>query len=160
MAAQSRQWAQKNPSKRALTTRKSRQKSYDRYLTKLYEWRERNPDRVKEIKAKAIARRPWCTMLSHAKYRSKRDRAVYTLTHEWAQQVWTGRCAITGFPFSKGTRRAHPLSPSIDPTKGYTPSNCRFILNCINLFKGNMHEEQMLATARAIADWSRQEKRS
>lgn len=79
----------------------------------------------------------------------------YTLSDSWAETVWTGKCALTGIEFVKSDKGLSPFSPSIDridATQGYTTQNCRFILNCLNIFKGKMTDSQMLSIAKALVE--------
>jgi hypothetical protein len=78
---------------------------------------------------------------------------------EWAEKTYTGVCALTGLPFINsaqaiaGKSGGRPYSPSIDrinPLKGYTQDNCRFVLFAVNSFKGTMSDPEMYHIARAL----------
>ena len=82
--------------------------------------------------------------------RSKKRGIECDLTVEWAQQRWTGKCELTGIEFRPAIGRQTPFSPSIDridPAKGYTQANCRFILGAVNYLKANGTDEDMFHIA-------------
>lgn len=98
---------------------------------------------------------PWHTIVKGAQARSKVKNIPCDLTPEWARARWTGRCELTGLPFEIGLRGSGGklFSPSVDkiiPALGYTQSNCRFILHCVNIFKYTGTDEQMYAVANAL----------
>jgi len=100
---------------------------------------------------------PYRMLVLSAKGRARKKQVPYDLTVQWAQERWTGRCELTGIPFElaygRGKKGGRPLSPSldrIDPAKGYTQGNCRFVLQAINAFKGTMPDEEMLRLAEAL----------
>lgn len=88
-----------------------------------------------------------------ARARSLQNNLEYNLTPEWAEARWTGKCEVCGLSFDlKGKRQA--LSPSIDkidPTRGYTQDNCRFVAWAVNRFKGENSENDMWRVAIAMA---------
>jgi len=78
----------------------------------------------------------------------------FDLTPEWAAARWTGRCEISGLPFT--SEKLQPLTPSIDkidPHGGYTQTNCRFIGLALNRFKADFSDGAILEIARAIASY-------
>lgn len=98
---------------------------------------------------------PWKPLLSNVQERAKKKGIVFSLTSEWAEARWTGRCEVTDIPFWIGRRGNGPsrLGPSvdrIDPRVGYIPDNCRFILMAVNAMKQNGSDEEMLEIAKAI----------
>lgn len=97
---------------------------------------------------------PWLVSLQSAKARCKKTGGEFSLTSEWARDRWTGRCEVTNIPFIISKRPAPFLfSPSLDrkdPTKGYTPDNCRYVLHAVNALKGVGTDEQMVEIAKAI----------
>lgn len=99
---------------------------------------------------------PWLNSLRGSKQRAKRLGIPFELTKAWATERWTGRCEVTNIPFVLSTaRNPYLFSPSldrIDPIKGYTCSNCRFVLHAVNALKGQGTNEQMLLIAKAIVD--------
>jgi hypothetical protein len=98
--------------------------------------------------------KPYLKIIRDSRARAKRKNVKFTLTRKWAEQVWTGNCQLTGIPFEEPNHKnAHAYSASvdrIDPDKGYVPENCRFILNCINSFKGKLSDEEVLNLAQAL----------
>lgn len=99
---------------------------------------------------------PWMPLLGNAKHRAKVRGLPFNLTPEWAQSVYTGRCALTNIPFlihRERSRGAHAFSPSIDRIRGeagYVVDNCRFILHAVNAFRGTLRDEEMVELARWI----------
>lgn len=96
---------------------------------------------------------PWKILMTMARVRAKEKESPFDLTYEWCEKRWTGRCELTGLPFVLGSSRRGPFSPSIDqiePKKGYTQSNARFILWAINSMKGEGTDEEMFAVAGAL----------
>lgn len=97
---------------------------------------------------------PYTVSLNSAKARAKKKKLEFNLTIQWCKDNWTGKCALTGIYF-------YTLKPNkkqifqwnsctidrIDSSKGYTQDNCRFILFCINAFKGTMSDKEMLNVA-------------
>lgn len=82
-----------------------------------------------------------------------------TLTPRWVEK-WSNvtHCPVTGLPFvltgETINGAPHPLSPSvdrIDPSEGYTDSNCRVVSCFVNFAKNAWSDEQfkflVLATA-------------
>jgi hypothetical protein len=102
---------------------------------------------------KTRATTPWKISLSAAKVRAKQNGTTFDLTYKWAESRWTGYCELTGLPFVLGSGRRGPYSPSVDqiePKKGYTLGNSRFVLWAINSMKGEGTDEQMIFIARAL----------
>jgi hypothetical protein len=98
---------------------------------------------------------PWLVLINAAKARAKKKGLVFSLTPAWGEVRWTGRCELSGLPFTLGLRgsgakRFSPSIDKIDPKKGYTPSNCCIILWCLNAFKYDGTDDQMLMVARAL----------
>lgn len=98
--------------------------------------------------------KPWTVSVRGAQSRAKKKNLPFDLTYEWAEAVWTGRCELTGIPFSLGIRHSRDvLGPSvdkIDASKGYVQNNCRFVLHCINTFKYTGTDENMYRVAEAL----------
>ena len=108
---------------------------------------------------KRRAEYPWYAMLLAAGDRSRNSGLEYNLTKEWAEKTYTGLCCLTNIPFitsydkPAGKSGCRPYSPSIDrinPLKGYTRDNCRWVLFAVNSFKQQMTDQEMYAIAHAL----------
>ena len=100
---------------------------------------------------------PWVFLLDAAKARAKLKKLPFDLDVTWAEEAYSGRCQITKIPFVIGRGRSgfNALSPTIDrinPRLGYLKNNCRFVLMSVNVFKGQMTDEEMKSIALAIVD--------
>ncbi len=129
------------------------------YIARQKERSARNPEGRRRVVRRSRARKPWLKALNASLARTAKDGGLNTLTKEWAQTTYTGKCVLTGFPFTVGNgdvvrkNGAHPYAPSIDkidPTKGYTPDNCRFVLWVVNKFKDRMTDDEMFVVAGAL----------
>lgn len=127
-----------------------RAKNYER----LKKWKQNNPEKWLVYKRRRYDRSPFLRLIAKAKIRAKAGDIQYNLTIDWARARWTGRCEITGAEFQKTTvGRMTSFSASldrIDPSKGYTQDNCRFILCAINRLKGDESDEIMFQIARLL----------
>jgi hypothetical protein len=94
-------------------------------------------------------REPWRYALMVVKSRAKKYNMEYDLTHEWAKTRWTGNCELCKLPFVIARSDRSPMSP-IDPNKGYTQDNCRFIAWALNAFKGVGTDQEMFMIAQAL----------
>lgn len=120
-------------------------------------WREANPEGARMIALRAKERYwadPWIKLIIAAKGRAKARRLPFDLTPEWGQQRWTGFCELTKIPFSPRRDSSSSIfSPSIDriePAKGYTQNNCRFVLLGVNGLKHDGTDEAMYFVAAAL----------
>lgn len=97
---------------------------------------------------------PWRALLWYAKDRARRAGLSFDLTEEWAINRWTGRCEMSDLPFQVGLEGHQRViwAPSIDriePEKGYTQDNCRFVLFAINSFKHAASDDDIYLIAEA-----------
>lgn len=104
---------------------------------------------------KRRGKKPWEHAIMFIKYRARHRNKDYDLDYQWGKEQWTGRCSMTGIQFdvSSDKRGGGPFSPStdrIDNSRGYLKDNCRFVLNCVNAFKGTMTDAEVIMIAQAI----------
>lgn len=121
--------------------------------------RSLNPERhkihSKNTRIKTRKEKPWVPMIQSVRSRAKKNKIVFDLDYAWAESVWTGRCAITGLEFdlSGGKKGPKSRSPSVDriiPELGYVKSNCRIILQCVNVMKGTSLDNDMKEVVREL----------
>lgn len=136
----------------------AKQKAYrDARREHLREWhkedRQKNAERYAEqSRQRYLKQRPY-SLVTMAKTRSKKRGYEFNLDEAWVESTWTGRCALTGVEFSSPKKKTDNYSPSldrIDPSKGYTKDNCRFIIWALNRFKCTSQDEEMIAIARLL----------
>ena len=146
-----RKWRSKNPP-RVLTAEQK-----VRALERCRAWRKRHPERtVGKYRPAVWKARPYTYSLSPRIASAKKRGIPFSLTNEDVAALWTGRCAITGLPFDtrKGVGKGpKPFSPSLDrirPALGYVPGNVRFVLHCVNSFRGTMSDRLMTRVAERI----------
>ena len=119
--------------------------------------KERINEGAARYRARTKIEKPWTIALHCSRVRAKEKGVPCDLTQEWAASVWTGVCAITGIPFERdqtGKSGPKPFSATIDridQTGGYLQGNCRFVLMCVNNFRGTLGDEDMRRVAAAIA---------
>lgn len=93
-------------------------------------------------------------MLKGAIHRSKIKGENCSLTLDYLKSIWTGRCQLSGLPFSDlQNGRQHPFRPSIDRidnSKGYTNDNVRIILWALNLAINRYDFDVYLTIAKAV----------
>jgi hypothetical protein len=123
------------------------------------EWEERNRSRRTAQRRARRHANPWHRWYESC-VRSKRE-AGLKVTITWPQidamlRSQNYRCALTGTPFWKSTKRrgcASWDSPSMDRIKHggtYAAGNIRIVLHCVNTFRGTMGDDQMLELARKL----------
>jgi hypothetical protein len=99
---------------------------------------------------------PWLNAFRGSKQRATKRNTPFTITKDWCEARWTGRCEVTNIEFILSTKRSPYLfSPSLDqiiPGLGYTPENSRFILHAVNALKGEGTDENMYQIALAIVE--------
>ena len=130
-------------------TPETKQKNYLRKKM----WIAKNPERWLAHTQKRYANNPFLRTIEKARKRARESGLEYDLTIDWARKRWTGKCEITGAEFKREHGKQNAFSPSldrIDPSKGYTQDNCRFILWSLNRFKGDESDEVMIAIAKLL----------
>lgn len=126
-------------------------------------YRAADPEKYRAYgrKEQAIRREkyPWLAAFHSRRKHAEKKGLMFTLTTEWAKAVYTGYCTLTGIPFDVRScdqvgnpgPRPHSISiDKIDATKGYTPANCRFVLNAVNTMRGSGSDTEMLHITRAL----------
>lgn len=112
-------------------------------------WYEQRKEQIRQARINS----PWKEPIIAAKSRAKKKGVPCDLTEAWAQKRWTGFCELTGLPFSVISKRTNMFSPSLDrriPTLGYLQSNCRFILQAVNMLKSDGTDENMFKIVSAL----------
>jgi hypothetical protein len=122
-------------------------------------WNERNPGKSRAALRRRRHESPWYSSLRGSAQRAKDGGIECDINNAWAVETYNGVCSLTGIPFvisalgPAGRSGIRPYSPSIDrinPLKGYTQDNCRWVLSAINMFKGEMSDAEMYHIAEAL----------
>lgn len=119
---------------------------------------ERNRRNGRKSRERSRHDRPWVILIRGVRSRAKQRGVPFSLTKEWAEERWTGKCEITGLPFDLGMSGSGPntRSPSIDridPSKGYYPDNCRIVLHCVNALKQSEGDIEMKEVVNALYNY-------
>src|SRR5215469_1636342 len=135
----------------------NRERENTKRLAHYYAHRDEANEKRKMNNQQTRLRVPWKALLRSARERAVRKGVPFELTEMWCISKWTGFCEVTGLPFRLGQRTSGPKfwSPSIDriePALGYTEANCRFVLWCINSFKHDATDSDMVSVAKAIVE--------
>ncbi len=102
---------------------------------------------------------PWLAAFHSRRKHAEKKGIPFTITVAWAKASYTGYCALTGLPFDVRLQghvgnpgpRPHSISiDKVDALKGYTPDNCRFVLNAVNTMRGSGTDATMVAIAAAL----------
>lgn len=89
--------------------------------------------------------------ITNARRRAKIKGLDFDLDVAWFEaKLGAGRCEISGLTFDYTDLALAPSIDRIDSRLGYTKSNCRVILYCLNAFKGSMDDEKCRQIARAF----------
>lgn len=127
-------------------------------------WKD-NAERLSEYDRKRRSRnrdtKPWLDSFRSRQKVAKKKGIKFTITQEWCKERWTGCCELSGIPFVLSTKHSGPYSPTIDkidPTQGYIPENCRFVLYVINSLKSTLTDKEMLEVAEALVNYDRSKK--
>lgn len=143
-AAKLKKRERSTPEQRAIWAERMRQ-----HRERHPELRERERQRINAHRQADIAK----FLIRGAKSRAIKYGRDFDLTLEWARERWTGKCELTGLSFDWSKGLIHAFSPSIDridSAGGYLQTNCRFILQAINAFKGSQSDEVMIQIALAL----------
>ncbi len=136
----------------SMRSEKSKQQQRDWQREYQRRWREANPGRNAAVTKAWRQRRLALAVVHGARQRAKLLNTEFKLTKAWADEMWTGLCAVTGLKFVS-THPTTPLSPSldrIDNSKGYIPGNCRFVCLGYNMLKGTGSDALAIKIAKRI----------
>ena len=125
----------------------------DKHIARSMAYHASHPEKVREWTIAAKKRRPWVSLIAHARTRARKKGLDFDLTTEWAESVWTGNCTVSGIAFVVGEEPYSLRAPSIDridSALGYVQSNCRFILHAVNAMKGTGSDEDMYRIAESL----------
>lgn len=106
--------------------------------------------------------KPFHYLYMTKKSECKRRKILFDLDEFYLKELWKkqgGKCAISnikmGFPYKKGDWDLVGSLDRINYDRGYTQKNVRWILNCINTFKGQKNDNFVLRISKAIINtWS------
>lgn len=138
-------------------------------------WRDKNREKIRETRRKWLAanlekqrvyarraaeNRPWAKSFTERRNTAKKRGIAFEIDQAYLKTIWTGRCSLTGLPFDVKSRAGgktgpRPFSPSVDrirPELGYVPGNVRFVLHCVNAFRGTMSDALMRSVAKRITN--------
>ena len=126
--------------------------TYAERKRRIYLWRRENPERVKELgrqqREKHVAGHMW----RNARRRAVVRNCAFTITVDDVQNIWTGRCAVSGLKLTVQAGKNGPLSPSLDrvkPELGYVRGNVRIVCLGYNMLKGAGTDAQARRIMRA-----------
>ena len=116
----------------------------------------RNPERRREIVRNSRHRHPARVLFEGAQRRADKSGVPFTITREWIENRYKGRCEWTDLEFTthgRLTGKISPFAPSLDQLvagEGYTPANTCIVLWALNRFKGDMPLLTMMVIAKAL----------
>lgn len=90
--------------------------------------------------------------------RARQRKHVCEITLEDLKDIWTGRCALTGLPIyltSDKEKKDLTIEASldrIDSKQGYIQGNIQWVSVIINLAKGSLSQEQILAWIKLLKE--------
>lgn len=144
----------KNPEKHRAKVKRLRLKNIDVWKARgRMTWAKMRAEAGSPTARHMKARYPWLSILNGCISRSKKNGRPCDIDREWCVERWTGRCELTGIEFVLNTPKRDNCAPSIDqiePGKGYTKDNCRFILWMLNAFKFTGTDADMYRVAEAL----------
>lgn len=151
-----REWRERTTAQRAKSYREWHDQNRARKYSQNLAWRRTNKERIAEYTRIYADEKPWISLLATARKRCKGSGLEYSLTMEWFKSRWTGRCELSGLELVRGNGKQHMRSPTIDridPSKGYTPENCRFVCLALNAMRGDGTDAEMMELLVATLDF-------
>lgn len=148
--------------------RNSRRNNPEKALARVKRYQKRNEERLieyraehykeggKELKTEYRRQNPHIYRLAGIRSRCRQLGIPFNLNKKWYDETYTGLCELTGISFQQridGKAGHTNLSASvdrIDADKGYIVGNVRWVLMCINAFRGNGTDEEMFTVAKAL----------
>jgi len=147
MLEKAKQYQKLNKEKVNAKNRKCRRNNREKYNQYSNKWANNNLERVK-------ARQ----LFNAAKTRAKNKNIHFNITIDWIfEKLKIGLCEYSGMKFSfDKTGEPKLMSPSIDrinPSLGYTESNCRIVLYPLNLFKNRYNLTDLIIIAKEFVKY-------
>jgi hypothetical protein len=133
-----------------------------RYGKRYYQENKEHVDAKNIAWAEANPTRAWAGRFLRSIRRQKKAgrKVTVNLTVDQIVEVIEksgGRCALSGILYRRnGKQGAQWNSPSfdrIDSFRGYEPGNIRIILQCFNMFRGQMSDNDMISAARKLVNY-------
>ncbi len=88
-----------------------------------------------------------------AKQRSKKYNKPLNIDKEYLKSIWTGKCAISGFPITTIKKDSNVGSlDCIIPSDGYVVGNVQWLSWKVNRAKGDLPMEEFLEMCEAIVE--------
>lgn len=145
-------WIARNPEKNRQSKKKWKTENRESVSSygRRYKQRKDVKERAREASRKYRERIGHVVLIRSAKHRSQKRGIAFELDEAWKSGV--SHCELTGIPFVQRDKLFAASIDRIDNSKGYTPDNCRLILNGLNLFKNSGTDEDMLRIARALVE--------
>lgn len=113
------------------------------------EWREKNPDKVKEIQRKSRASNPARRLVNLARNRCNKSGVEFSITE--ADVIIPDVCPLLGVPLSVfGDKDYVPSLDRIDTTRGYTPDNIWVISFKANRMKNTASVSELLTFSKNV----------
>jgi hypothetical protein len=99
--------------------------------------------------------KPFFIRHTQLKASAKAQGVPFSLSAEYLESIWTGRCAIFGTPVDIKTPRNTPMSPEVDkhiPELGYVEGNVSWVCHRANRIKDNATVEELEAVLKFVKE--------